>query len=119
MDLEEWERIENEPPLLHLYAKEFEVHECEEEETYEVRMTKDVYDKRENDSDDDSVMPRLIAHDKSVNRAGVELLEPRLEFDDQEWVGMGSFLFDLLGSYLSKGLLLLRAIEEEVRDEFK
>nr|GEY65387.1 tetratricopeptide-like helical [Tanacetum cinerariifolium] len=78
MDLEEWERIENGPPLPHLYAEEFEVHECEEEETYEVRMTKDVYDKREKDSDDDSVMPRLLAHDKSVNRPLRILFEQRI-----------------------------------------
>ncbi|GKB62057.1 hypothetical protein Tco_0918243 [Tanacetum coccineum] len=68
MDLEEWERIEDGPPPPHSYADEFEVHECEEEETYEVTLTKDVYDKREKDSDDDFVMQRLVAHDKSVNR---------------------------------------------------
>ncbi|GJY69181.1 hypothetical protein Tco_0472163 [Tanacetum coccineum] len=68
MDLEEWELIENGPPPPHLYADEFEVHEYEEEETYEVITTKDVYDKIEKDGDDDFVMQRLNAHDKSVNR---------------------------------------------------
>nr|GEX69820.1 reverse transcriptase domain-containing protein [Tanacetum cinerariifolium] len=75
---------------------------------------------------------------------GLKLLEPKFELDDQEWVEMGLFLFvrlemrswgfkaliflliivietylDLLGSCLSKGLLLLRVIEEEVGDELK
>nr|GEV62535.1 hypothetical protein [Tanacetum cinerariifolium] len=75
---------------------------------------------------------------------GVELLELGFELDDQEWVEMGSFLFvrleirsrgfkasifiliivfgtsqDLLGSSLSKVLLQLRVIEEEVGDELK
>nr|GEY62321.1 hypothetical protein [Tanacetum cinerariifolium] len=43
----------------------------------------------------------------------VEPLEPGFELDDQEWVEIGTFSFDLLGSYFSKGLLLLRVIEEE------
>nr|GEW84267.1 hypothetical protein [Tanacetum cinerariifolium] len=38
---------------------------------------------------------RSYEHYKSVG-AGLELLEPVFELDDQEWVEMGSFLFDLI-----------------------
>nr|GEW46441.1 ankyrin repeat-containing protein [Tanacetum cinerariifolium] len=38
---------------------------------------------------------RSYEHYKSVG-AGVELLEPGFELDNQEWVEMGSFLFDLI-----------------------
>nr|GEV86584.1 hypothetical protein [Tanacetum cinerariifolium] len=55
---------------------------------------------------------RSYEYYKSVG-AGVELVEPWFELDDHEWVEMGSFLFDLLGSSLSKVLLLLRVIKEE------
>nr|GEV83750.1 hypothetical protein [Tanacetum cinerariifolium] len=46
-----------------------------------------------------------------------EPLEHGFEFDDQEWVEIKTLSFDLFGSSLSKGLLLLRVIEEEVGDE--
>nr|GEV90898.1 retrovirus-related Pol polyprotein from transposon TNT 1-94 [Tanacetum cinerariifolium] len=61
---------------------------------------------------------RSYEHYKSVG-AEVKLLEPRFELDDQEWVEIGTFSFDLLGSSLSKGLLLLRIIKEEVGDELE
>nr|GEV32964.1 hypothetical protein [Tanacetum cinerariifolium] len=51
--------------------------------------------------------------------AEVEPLEPGFEFDDQEWVEIETFSFDLLGSSLSKLLLVLRVIEEEVGDELE
>nr|GEV87547.1 hypothetical protein [Tanacetum cinerariifolium] len=53
-------------------------------------------------------------HYKSV-AAGLEPLEPRFELDDQEWVEIETFSFDLLGSSLSKGLLLLSKFLGTVR----
>nr|GEU88988.1 hypothetical protein [Tanacetum cinerariifolium] len=61
---------------------------------------------------------RLYEHYKSVG-AGVTLLEPGFELDGQEWIKIRTFSFDLLGSYLSKGLLLLKVIEEEVGDQLE
>nr|GEZ63794.1 hypothetical protein [Tanacetum cinerariifolium] len=58
-------------------------------------------------------MTYLVADSTPNCAKSEELFEPRFELDDQEWVEMGSFLFDLLGSSMRKGLLLLRVIEEE------
>nr|GEV79298.1 hypothetical protein [Tanacetum cinerariifolium] len=61
---------------------------------------------------------RLNEHYKSVG-AELKLLEPGFELDDQEWVEIETFSFDLIRSSLSIELLLLRVIEEEVGDELE